>query len=374
VTTGRGAGPAVRPAPRVRLRPSVEVVPCRSGDVLLLRTGGAPAIVVREPDERDRELLRRLTAEAGVAAPEGSEVAARLEPLAAQGLLIDAPREQRLPPDAEARFARQLPWLAEGGAPRAAQRRLLDAHVVLLGCGGLGTWTLTALASLGIGTFTIADDDVVSLDNLNRQILYGVADVGRVKVHRAAAWLRRFDPGIRVRAVRRRVSGPQDVAELLGGADLLVLAADWPPYELGRWVNAACIDAGVPFMLAGQQPPLLKVGPTYVPGRGPCFACHERRVAEQAPLYPELVAHRQAATRPAVTLGPSSGVVGTLLALEVLSLLTSAGPTATHGRAMLLDMRTLEQRWEAVERDPECPSCGPAAGTVRPAHGPAADA
>ena len=60
---------------------------------------------------------------------------------------------------------------------------------------------------------------------------------------------------------------------------------------------------------------------------------------------------------PAITLGPATGVVGTLLSLEVMHLLIGDGPVATEGRAMLLDMRTLEQRWEDVERDPDCPIC-----------------
>jgi bacteriocin biosynthesis cyclodehydratase domain-containing protein len=205
-------------------------------------------------------------------------------------------------------------------------------------------------------------------------VLYRLADVGRPKVESAAGWLRAFDPEIRARTVPRRVTAPTDVKALVVDADVLVLAADWPPYELGRWTNAACVAAGVPFIVAGQQPPLLKVGPTYVPGAGPCFDCHERRLAERFPLYPELAAHRGRSSRPAITLGPSTGVVGTLLSLEVLSLLTTDAPVATQGRAMLLDMRTLEQRWEGVDRDPDCPTCGRATGTVRRAHGPAGHA
>jgi bacteriocin biosynthesis cyclodehydratase domain-containing protein len=160
-----------------------------------------------------------------------------------------------------------------------------------------------------------------------------------------------------VRGLRRRIESEADAAAAIDGADAVVLAADWPPYELGRWVNQACVAAGVPFLTAGQEPPLLKVGPAYVPGRGPCFACHERRLAAEFPLYPELAEYRRRHPTPATTLGAASGVVGTLLALEIMHLLTGAEPVATEGRAMLLDMRTLEQRWEAVARDPGCPVC-----------------
>jgi bacteriocin biosynthesis cyclodehydratase domain-containing protein len=161
-----------------------------------------------------------------------------------------------------------------------------------------------------------------------------------------------------VRSLRQRIESESDATAAIAGADVVVLAADWPPYELGRWVNAACVAAGVPFLTAGQQPPLLKVGPAYVPGRGPCFACHERHLAAEFPLYPELAEHRRRNPAPATTLGAASGVVGTLLALEVMHLLIGTERVATEGRAMLLDMRTLEQRWEAVARDPACPACG----------------
>lgn len=171
--------------------------------------------------------------------------------------------------------------------------------------------------------------------------------------------MRGLDPEIDVWTMRRRVEGEADAAAAIEGADVLVLAADWPPYELGRWVNRACVDAGVPFVSAGQQPPLLKVGPTYVPGRGPCFACHERGLAAAFPHYAEFAEHRRRHPTAATTLGAASGIVGTFVALEVMHQLINPGPVATAGRALLIDMRTLEQRWETVDRDPACPVCAP---------------
>jgi molybdopterin/thiamine biosynthesis adenylyltransferase len=189
-----------------------------------------------------------------------------------------------LEPDEAERFARQLPYFAETGDPLATQRRLRAAHVAVIGCGGLGTWALGALASLGVGRFTLVDHDTVELANLNRQILYGAADVGASKVACSARWVRALDPRIEVHEVPRQVQGEADAAAAIDGADAVVLAADWPPYEVGRWVNRACVAAGVPFILGGQVPPMLKVGPTYWPGRGPCFACHERALAGEFPL------------------------------------------------------------------------------------------
>jgi bacteriocin biosynthesis cyclodehydratase domain-containing protein len=343
--------------PRYRLRPSIEAFFAASGDVYLLRPGPSDEHVVRRPSDADRELLARLAREA-VPAPDDGEVASRIAPLVAAGVVVREPSSPPLAPADAERFDRQLPYLAELGDPRDVQRRLRAARVVVLGCGGLGTWALGAMASAGIGSFVLIDHDTIELSNLNRQILYGEEDLGRRKVEVAADWLRRFDASVEVLTVARRVDGPHDLVDAVAEADALVLVADWPPYDLARWVNEACLAARVPFITAGQQPPLLKIGPTYVPGRGACLACHERRVRRDFPLYDELVESRRRDPPPATTLGPASGIIGTLLALEVMHLIAADAPPATHDRALLLDMRTLQARWEAIERDATCVACG----------------
>lgn len=361
---------------RHRLRPSVEVfAPAASSDVYLLRPGDRPDLVIRSPDEADRAVLAVLGGD-GATGPQlvdelcrrdldvGAEaVAGKLAALVRAGVVLveetgaGGATAAPLPAADAERFDRQLPYFAETGDPAAAQRRLRDATVVILGCGGLGTWALGALACAGVGSFVLVDDDSVDLSNLNRQILYTAADVGEPKAQRAADWVRRFDPSVAVRVAGRRVRSPADLAPLLDGAGALVLAADWPPYELARWVDAACIETGVPYISAGQIPPVLKIGPTYVPGRSACFACHERMLRREFPLYEELTRSRAAHAAPATTLGPASGVVGTVLAMEVMHLLVGDTPVATEGRALLLDMRTLLTRWESIERDRNCPSC-----------------
>jgi bacteriocin biosynthesis cyclodehydratase domain-containing protein len=344
-------------APRFRLRPAIEPFFAASGDVYLLRPGTQDEYVIRRPSDEDRALLRRLACEPVAAPPEG-DVARRIAPLVSAGVVVAEPSSAPLAATDAERFDRQLPYLAELGDPRDVQRRLRAGRVVVLGCGGLGTWALGAMASVGIGSFVLIDHDTVELSNLNRQILYGEADVGRPKVAVATEWLRRFDAAVEVLPLSRRIEGPGDLDDCLAGADVLVLVADWPPYDLARWVNQACLARGVPFITAGQQPPLLKVGPTYIPRHGACLACHERAVRHDFPLYDELTESRRREPPAATTLGPASGLVGTLLGLEVMHLVAAAQPPATHGRALLLDMRTLESRWEAIERDPDCEVCG----------------
>jgi molybdopterin/thiamine biosynthesis adenylyltransferase len=337
------------------LHPWVEPFVAASGDVYLMRPGWGADVAIRRPAPEDRALLDRLVAGGSVRAD--APEAERLRGLVDAGVVVVAPVASAPVPDAE-RFDRQLPYLAGYADPGTAMRRLRDSRVCVIGCGGLGTWALAATASLGIGAFTLADDDVVEPSNLNRQILFGEADVGRPKVELAAAWLARFDSSVAVRTSRRRVGSADDAAELVAGADVVILAADWPPYELGRWVNRACVERGIPFLSAGQQPPLLRVGPTYVPGSGACFACHEATLAESFPLYEEIAAHRREHGTTAITLGPASGLLGCTLALEILHLLTAAGPVATQDRALLIDMRTLATHWEPISRRPGCSVCG----------------
>ncbi len=350
-----------RGAPRYRLRGTLEPFHAPDGDVYLLRGGAGPEHAIRAPSEEDRALLRALDGDGVVAAP-GSPEAARLAPLLEAGVVVAAADAGALGAVDAQRFARQLPYLEDFGDPIAAQRALRASTVGVLGCGGLGTWALGALASAGVGRFVLVDDDAVELSNLNRQVLYRAGDVGAPKVERAAAWVAAFDPAIEVATHRRRVRGLDDLAPV-AGCDALLLTADWPPYDLARWVNEACLEHGVPFISAGQQPPLVRIGPTHLPGRGACLACHEQQSRRAFPLYDTLAEQRRRAPRAATTLGPASALIGSLLALEVMHLLLGWWPLATHDRALLIDGRTLEQRWEWIERDPDCPSCAQAAGS-----------
>lgn len=351
----RGDAPPLCGALRYQLRQSVELFPAPNGDVLLLRTGGARPVAIRSPSASDRALLHSLVA--GIMTVPGSPTAERVEPLVTAGLVRAAPPPAPLPGPVAARFDRQLPYLAERGDPAALMLRLRAARIVVIGCGGLGTWALAAIAAAGVGHFRLIDDDTVELSNLNRQVLYGEDDVGALKVDAARRWLRRFDTAIGVEVLPRRVASATDAEAAVAGADLVVLAADWPPYELARWVNAACVAARIPFLTAGQQPPLLRIGPTYAPGRGPCFACHERTLARDFPLYHRLADHRRRHGTTSTTLGPASALVGAALAVEVVNLLLDVPGQSLTGRALLIDMETLEQRREDIPRDSGCPVC-----------------
>jgi bacteriocin biosynthesis cyclodehydratase domain-containing protein len=106
-----------------------------------------------------------------------------------------------------------------------------------------------------------------------------------------------------------------------------------------------------------QHPPLARVGPTYLPGRTGCFACQEAEHRERFPLLGEYLAQAQGTASPAAAFAPACGVIGSLVASEVVHHLTGLEPLATAGRALTLDLRTLQSSWTDVPRRPGCSLC-----------------
>ncbi|MFC4110363.1 HesA/MoeB/ThiF family protein [Micromonospora zhanjiangensis] len=240
------------------------------------------------------------------------------------------------------------------------QRRLADAHVLVLGTGGLNSNTIPHLCGLGIGRLTLLDRDVVEPRNFARQYLYTQADLGATKVERAGAWVRAFDPSIEVATVTAGIDGPDAVSALVERyrPDVVMSGVD-SPTSIDDWVNDACVAAGVPFVRGGMY---VTQGVVWSvdPGRSACRACG-RSAPALDPDDPELAAARLLNTRPQTNrgIGPVAGLLGALCAFEVLRLLTRFEPPAYAGRPMLIDFAAgcTTSRGEWV-RDPACPICG----------------
>lgn len=305
-------------------------------------------------------------------APAPAELADLLERLRGAGMLESATADELVAAEVPVRYARQALYLSDAlggpGQAGAAQRRLRDATVVVLGCGGLGSWALAALACVGVGRLVLVDDDRIEASNLNRQILYRHADLGRAKVDAAADFLRGFDPELTVTTHELRVGGVEDVARVAAGADVLVETADWPPHRLSGWVNEACARAGVAHVSAGQWPPSVRVGPFVLPGETACSGCLAIDARRRFPLYDDVVSAQAGRPSTAPTTGPLSGLVGSLLAEEVFAHLSGAHPPATLGRALTIDCRSLEVAGHPIAAEPGCPACALAreARSIRP--------
>ncbi len=151
----------------------------------------------------------------------------------------------------------------------------------------------------------LIDGDRVELSNLNRQILYTEADIGAAQGRGrggAAARLQLGDRG------RPRAPGGsrarRSIADFIAGADVVIDAADWPAHDIERWCNAACFEAGIPYITMSHFPPIARVGPLYVPGRTGCFVCQEAAYRRDYPLFDVAIEQRRGEANPGGDAGP----------------------------------------------------------------------
>ena len=347
------------------LREAVEAFPATDGAIYFLRGGTHAEHVLDDPTPVTRRVLEllhvpRTRAELLAAAgPDGAgevdELLAALDALELLETLTGSETPPALPAEAQERYDRQLPYLGADG-----QRRLMDATVTLIGCGALGTWTAMALACAGVGRLVLVDDDVVELGNLNRQILFRHADVGRAKVDVAAEALTAYDPRVTVGRIGRRMTSAVDVASVIAGSDLVVATADDPPYAIDRWVNAAAFDHGIPHVGASLLPPSVRVGPLVRPGVTGCLECQHRAARREHPDHDALVAYRERHPRTTPALGSLSALVGSVLSTDAIHLLSGVATPATEGHALMIDSRDMTVTREPVAREPGCAVCGDA--------------
>ena len=343
-----------------------------NGDLYLLRPSAGADVQIERPDEDGRALLAALdgTRTTGGLETRFGEKAVRdlLAQLEELGLVEDAADDDRIPPRVIERYDRQIRYFSDittGPTPAECQAKLGEARVAVLGVGGLGGWSAWSLACCGIGEMLLVDGDRVEESNLNRQILYAEADVGRLKAEAAAERLGAFDSAMRIETVAERLSSEEEIAAAIDGYDVLIDAADWPAHDIERWVNSACFAAGVPYITMSHFPPIARVGPLYVPGVTGCFACQVAAYRRAYPLFDAAIEQRRAKPSPAATLGPACGLIGGQVGLDVVHLLTGLCEPSTQGVGQIYDLRTMEVEREPVVPEPGCPVCGELPATGR---------
>lgn len=239
------------------------------------------------------------------------------------------------------RYARHI-VLREVGGP--GQARLKAARVLVIGAGGLGAPVLLYLAAAGVGTLGVVDDDVVSLSNLQRQVIHATGDVGLPKTQSAAAAIARLNPQVRIEAHPMRLTGA-NALDLIGAYDLVADGSD--NFETRYLVSDACYLAAKPLVTAA-------VG-TF-DGTLTTLRAHER-AADGTPnpsyrcLFPEPPSPGTVpACAEAGILGALTGVIGSLMALEVIRETVGFGEGLV-GRLLMVDARamrfeTLHYYWD----------------------------
>lgn len=224
------------------------------------------------------------------------------------------------------------------------QQRLMDAHALVIGAGGLGSPVALYLATAGVGRITLVDNDVVDLTNLQRQIAHNLERVGRPKAESARDAIAAINPDVLVRPVVMRVDA-QALDELVPPADVVLDCCD--NFATRQAINRACVAhrkplvSGAAIRFDGQ----VSVFDTRQ-ATAPCYAC----------VFPPDQELEEAQCATMGVFAPLVGIIGAMQASEALRLLAGVG-TSLAGRLQMLDARTMEWNEMRVKRDPACRVC-----------------
>lgn len=239
------------------------------------------------------------------------------------------------------RYSRHIILKEVGGI---GQQKLLEAKVLLVGAGGLGSPCAYYLAAAGVGNIGIIDADVVELSNLQRQILHKTSDIGRLKVDSAKETMVSLNPGVSVNTYPERLT-TENILPIFADYEIIVDGSDnFPTRYL---INDACVMLGKPnvhgsiFRFEGQAT-------VFKPPEGPCYRC----------LYPEPPpADMVPSCQEAGVLGVLPGIIGTIQAIETIKLIVGKGEPLV-GRLLLFDALTMDFREVRLKKDNHCPVCG----------------
>jgi molybdopterin/thiamine biosynthesis adenylyltransferase len=208
-------------------------------------------------------------------------------------------------------------FTALGRDADAAQARLEQAHIALLGVGGVGGAVAAHLVGAGVRRYTLIDHDEVQLSNFNRQQLFSRADLGRPKVAATADWIRSRRPGAEIVEVEAMAEDPAELAGHLQSADVLVLAADQPAGLIGMIAAQACLSVGAALVMASCGLRTASYSPVIPPEDLADEIVSMRAASRFAPAPP--------APRPmSASFGPTNTIVGAYAALELLHYLAGA--------------------------------------------------
>ena len=223
------------------------------------------------------------------------------------------------------------------------QQRLLDAHLLIIGIGGLGSPAALYLAAAGVGTLTLSDDDEVDLTNLQRQIAHTTADIGRSKVLSAREKLVALNPDVKVTALSQRLEGDA-LEQAVAKVDLVLDCCD--NFATRFAVNRACVKHGTP-LVSGATIRFEGQLAVFTPGadNSPCYNC----------LYADLEEIGEGCSQTGI-VAPMTGIIGSMQALEAIKLIAHCGASLV-GRLLLFDGLVMEWNSITLPRNPECPTC-----------------
>ena len=224
------------------------------------------------------------------------------------------------------------------------QQKLLAAHVLVVGAGGLGSPVSLYLAASGVGRITLCDHDQVDLTNLQRQIVHHTESIGQAKVDSARATLARINPEVVVESLHERLDESR-IEQLARGADVVVDATD--NFATRHAINRACVRLRKPLVSGAGvrfdgQVTVFDLRHT----DSPCYAC----------LFPEGGEGEEMRCAVMGVFAPLVGIIGSIQAAETLKLLMGVGEPL-QGRLLLLDALAMQTRTVKLSKDPACRVC-----------------
>lgn len=242
------------------------------------------------------------------------------------------------------RYSRQI---MVPGLDLAGQEQLLASRALVVGLGGLGSPVALYLAAAGLGHLVLADFDRVELTNLQRQIIHGTDDLGRLKTDSACDRIAALNPEVTVDTLAERLT-TDHLVTVVQAVDIVIDGSD--NFATRFAVNAACVAAGRP-LVSGAVIGMDGQVAVFRPDQGgPCYRCVYADTGEEA----------QSCSETGV-LGPLTGVIGSLQAVEAVKVLTGLGESLA-GRLLVVDALIQQWRRLSLRRDPQCPVCGVPAG------------
>lgn len=222
------------------------------------------------------------------------------------------------------------------------QEKLLNARVLIVGLGGLGSPVAMYLAAAGVGHLVLADFDEVDLSNLQRQIIHNNDRIGHNKAQSAAQTLRALNPEVEITCITSKLDAAS-LKELVASVDVVADCTD--NFAIRFAINAACVAANVPLVSGAAIRLEGQVAIFDSANNSPCYRC----------LYEENDDDLSCAANG--VLAPLVGVIGSMQALETIKLIVSFG-TNLAGRLLIFDARHSQWRELNLPRDPDCPVCG----------------
>jgi adenylyltransferase/sulfurtransferase len=226
----------------------------------------------------------------------------------------------------------------------AGQQKLLDAKVLIVGAGGLGSPASMYLAAAGVGQITIYDNDQVDLTNLQRQIAHNTSDIGLDKVISTLNTVKKINPDVKVLANKARLQGDL-LSKEVEDADVVLDCSD--NFATRFAINRACVEFNTP-LVSGAAIRFEGQISVFTPGidHSPCYNCLYQSDGEEL----QNCAHNG-------VIAPITGIVGSVQALEAMKILMGIGETLT-GRLLLLDGLSMEWQTLRFKKNPLCPTCG----------------